>query len=205
MIGIINIEMGNLRSVSKAVEHLGFDVLLVEHPNHLDLISHLIVPGVGSYRTAMQHIGRQVLLDPIRTFASNGRPILGLCLGMQLLSSMGEEGGECKGLGLIDGLVRKLDPRLGLALPHVGWNGVSFLRNHPVFRNIKTGRDYYFVHSYQFVCDSQDSCLGITEYGGEFPSIVGRENILGFQFHPEKSQSNGLRLLENFCNWDGGC
>jgi glutamine amidotransferase len=122
---------------------------------------------------------------------------------MQLLSATGEEGGEGEGLGLIPGEVRRLDPAGGLALPHVGWNTTCFRAPHPVFKNVKDGLDFYYVHTYGFRCEDPAHVLAVTEYGQEVASIVGRDNIIGFQFHPEKSQANGLRLLENFCAWNG--
>lgn len=205
MIGIVDIEIGNVRSVSKALEHLGCNVSFVNAPAQLDALSHLILPGVGAYRTAMRQVEKYGLLAPVQAFAATGRPVLGICLGMQLLSSTGEEGGTSQGFGLVQGHVRRMEPRDGLALPHVGWNGVTFVRRHPVLDQIKTGRDYYFVHTYEFVCEGEESCVGRTDYGGSFVSIVRRDNVLGVQFHPEKSQANGLRLLENFCRWDGRC
>lgn len=203
MIGILDIDMGNLRSVSKAVYNLGFDFVLVEGPDQLDLATHLIVPGVGSYRTAMQHIHARNLRPGIRAFAESGRPVAGICLGMQILSSSGEEGGEGEGLGLIPGHVERLRPEGDLALPHVGWNTTTFKGDHPVFKNVKSGLDFYYVHTYHFRCEDPVDVRAVTEYGQEVTSIVGRENVIGFQFHPEKSQANGLRLLENFCKWSG--
>lgn len=205
MIGILDIDMGNLRSVSKAVYSLGFDFVLVEGPDQLDLATHLIVPGVGSYRTAMQHIHARGLRPGIRDFAESGKPVAGICLGMQLLSGWGTEGGDCEGLGLIPGKVVRLEPEGGLALPHVGWNTTAFKREHPVFKKVRDGLDFYYVHTYGFRCEDPADVLATTDYGQEVCSIVGRGNVIGFQFHPEKSQANGLRLLENFCDWDGKC
>jgi len=204
MIGILDISMGNLRSLSKAVYSLGYDFVLVRTPADLEDATHLMVPGVGAYRTAMLHIDGQGMRSAIRDFAASGRPVAGICLGMQLLSASGEEGGESRGLGLIPGRVVRMAPEGGLHLPHVGWNTTRFRRkDHPVFRKVKDGLDFYYVHSYHFRCDDPAHVLAETDYGSAVASMVGAGNVIGFQFHPEKSQANGLRLIENFCEWDG--
>ena len=205
MIGILDIDMGNLRSVSKAVDALGHDLVLISAPAQLADVTHLIIPGVGSYHTAMDHIDARALRAPIRDFAAAGKPVLGICLGMQLLSAAGEEGGPSEGLALVPGRVRRMQVSPELLLPHVGWNTTRFRSRHPVFRNVKDGRDFYFVHSYEFQCDDAKDALATSDYGREFTAIAGRDNVIGFQFHPEKSQANGLRLLDNFCGWDGAC
>jgi len=197
--------MGNLRSVSKAVYTLGHDFTLVDATAQLDDVSHLIVPGVGSYRTAMEHVEGRGLRSSIRRFAQSGRPVLGICLGMEILSEWGDEGGESQGLGLIPGRVVRMAPERDLALPHVGWNTTRFRAEHPLFRGVRNGLDFYYVHSYHLRCDDPNDVLATTDYGQEVASIVGRGNVVGFQFHPEKSQGNGLRLIENFCDWNGKC
>lgn len=205
MIGILDMEMGNLSSVSNALRFVGGEPVVVRGPGEMKGLSHLIVPGVGSFRRASENLNKSGLMESVRGFAGTGKPVLGLCLGMQLLSQEGEEGGISQGFGLIPGRTVRLSPGGGAPLPHVGWNTVAFLSEHPVFRGVKDGADFYFVHSYHVECDGARR-LGKTSYGGqEFCSIVGRENVLGFQFHPEKSQPLGLKLLENFCDWDGAC
>lgn len=203
MIGILDMDMGNLRSVANAVYQLGFDPEVVTQPAGLDGVSHLIIPGVGQFATAMRHIQALELYEPVRAFAASGRPVLGICLGMQLLAGTGSEGGEHAGLGLVPGQVRRLSD--GLRIPHVGWNRAILCRSHPVLGGLKPDRDFYFVHSYAYCCDDAADVVAETDYGSRFASIVGRGNVIGFQFHPEKSQVNGLRLIENFCNWDGQC
>jgi glutamine amidotransferase len=205
MIGVLNHDMGNLRSVTNAIYSLGYDYLTVTEPAQFDDLSHLVIPGVGSYFTAIQKVKRLGLQQAIAGFAESARPLLGICLGMQILSTSGEEGCFCEGLGLIPGHVRRLPDAPGYAIPHVGWNGVSFTSDHPVLQGVRRGADFYFVHSYYFDCDDCANVYGKTEYGKEFVSIVGKENVIGLQFHPEKSQSNGLKILENFCEWDGKC
>lgn len=205
MIGILNVGLGNLRSVENAVYQNGFDPLVVEDASVFDGLSHLIVPGVGNFSAAMPEIDRRGLRKPILDFVGSGRPLLGACLGMQLLMAVGEEGGIHEGLGLIDGRVVRMTPTPGFRVPHVGWNVVDVRRAHPVFDGIKTGRDFYFVHSYVARCVREEDVLGVTDHGGPITAVIGRKNVIGFQFHPEKSQINGLKLVENFCRWDGQC
>jgi imidazole glycerol-phosphate synthase subunit HisH len=206
LVGIVDLEMGNLRSVANAVSAVGHDSRMVRAAADLEGISHLVLPGVGSYTVAMTHMKNQGLVEPIRALAASGKPLLGICLGMQLLSQTGDEGGPCEGLGLIEGRVVRLDAEKVPRIPHVGWNEVRMRRAHPVFTKVKSGADFYFVHSYQFVCERDVDRCGVVEYGGsDYTAIVGRDNVLGFQFHPEKSQANGVRLIENFCDWDGTC
>jgi glutamine amidotransferase len=202
-IGILNLDLGNLRSVSNAIYSLGYDPRLVETPQELDGLSHLVIPGVGAFHTAMQHFESSGLLEPVRAFQRSGRPVLGLCLGMQMLAAVGEEGEETEGLGFIPGRVTRLDETLAPSVPHVGWNSVEWRRPHPVTEGVRSGVDFYFVHSYQVRLDTEADLLGATEFGMPIASVVARRNVIGFQFHPEKSQASGLRLIENFCGWDG--
>lgn len=204
-VGIVNVEMGNLRSVSNAIHSLGYDFHLVDVPAELASVTHLVIPGVGSFRAAMERICQAGLYGPIREFAAAGRPVLGVCLGMQLLASEGEEGGQFQGLGLVPGRVVRLDLERVPAIPHVGWNEVRQESPHPVTTGIPSGADFYFVHSYHLIPECLGDVYGWTDYGQSVASIVGTANVVGFQFHPEKSQRNGLRLLENFCAWDGRC
>jgi len=197
--------MGNLRNISKAVYSLGFDFTYVNCKENFNGLTHLIIPGVGSFYAAMSHLNERELGDCIFDFAKSKKPILGICLGMQLLATFGEEGGGSYGLNLIPGKILKLDPGTENRLPHIGWNTTHFLKNHPVFQDVKDNLDFYYVHSYYFKPDSIEYILAESEYGMKFSGIVGYKNILGFQFHPEKSQTNGLKLLENFCNWKGIC
>jgi glutamine amidotransferase len=204
MIGILDIGMGNLRSVQNAVYQNGFDPMVVATAANFDDLTHLILPGVGNFSAAVPEIANRQLKQPILDFVASGRPLLGTCLGMQLFMSFSEEGGHNAGLDLIAGSVKRLSGP-GLLVPHVGWNILNITRPHPVYQGIKSGRDFYFVHSYAAVCENDTDLLGVTEYGGSVTAVVGRENVVGMQFHPEKSQVNGLRLLENFCRWDGKC
>ncbi len=204
MIGILDIGMGNLRSVQNAVHHNGFDSVVVGDATGFDDLTHLILPGVGNFSAAMPEMGARQLQQPILDFVASGRPLLGTCLGMQILMSMSEEGGVHAGLALIPGKVTRLSGE-DLRVPHVGWNVLNMTRPHPLFEGIKKGCDFYFVHSYAAVCEDGNDMLGVTEYGGPVTAVIGRANVVGIQFHPEKSQVNGLRMIENFCKWDGQC
>ena len=203
MIGILDTQMCNLRSVYQAVDAMGYDTEIVTDLALSDKYSHLIIPGVGSFQQVMHADFVGAVKEETRKFADSGRPVLGICLGMHILSDWGEEGGGACGLELVPGRVERLPG--DILLPHVGWNTVNFVMDHPVFQGVKNGIDCYFVHSYHFACDSSEHVYGRSNYGTDFVSIVGLDNVLGFQFHPEKSQKNGLKLIENFCCWNGLC
>jgi glutamine amidotransferase len=204
-VGILKMPICNLQSIYNAVHQIGFDPLLVDESSDYDALSHLIVPGVGNFRAVMQHLEAHRLPDKVRAFAASGRPLLGICVGMQALAQTGTESGTTPGLGLLAGSIERLPTPDGLRLPHVGWSTVTIRHSHAVFEGVRTGCDFYFVHSYALRGGDEGDWLGETEYGAPFVSVVGRGNVLGFQFHPEKSQKNGLQLLENFCRWDGRC
>lgn len=207
IIGILKMPMGNLRSAFNAVYEIGFDPEIVDVTSDFDALTHLIVPGVGNFTAVMQHLEAAELPARIRRFAATGRPVLGICVGMQLLADRGEEGSNgagTAGLGLVPGIVERL-PDEEQHLPHVGWSTVHIRSSHPIAEGIKPDRDFYFVHSYALRPSDPQHVLGESRYGASFPSIVANRNVVGFQFHPEKSQANGLRLIENFCNWSGAC
>lgn len=202
-IGILKMPAGNLRSASNAVYENGFDPVIVDETDDLDGLTHLIVPGVGNFKAVMTHLNEVGLTDRIRSFAQSGRPLLGICAGMQLLAERGTESGETAGLGFISGTIERLPEHE--RLPHVGWSEVELCFDHPVVDRVKRGRDFYFVHSFALLDGDRSQWLGVSNYGAEFAAMVARANVVGFQFHPEKSQANGLRLIENFCHWDGRC
>ncbi|KKB79443.1 hypothetical protein VW29_17775 [Devosia limi DSM 17137] len=204
-VGILRMPLGNLQSVWNALHVSGFDPEYVDEQSDFDHLTHLIIPGVGHFKAVMDHLVSKGLPDKITRFAQSGRPTLGICVGMQLLGKSSNEGGvNSAGLGLVDAVVTRL-PDDGQVLPHVGWSTVDLKRDHPVTQGLKQGRDYYFVHSYGMKAGSEDIVIGTTTYGSDFVSIVGKGNVVGFQFHPEKSQSNGLHLITNFALWDGQC
>jgi imidazole glycerol-phosphate synthase subunit HisH len=205
MIGILSVGAGNIGSLQNAIFNLGFDTRLVSNVDDFALISHLVLPGVGSYSTAMSDLRSRNLDSQILDYALSGKPLLGICLGMQLLSTSGEEGSLCQGLGLIPGRVVKIPNSDNLRVPHMGWNDIHVKRHHPIFDGVRPGVDFYFVHSYHFIADTDDSIISSVDYGLQITAAIGFNNVVGTQFHPEKSQKNGIRILENFCLWDGKC
>lgn len=204
-IGIIDVGIGNLGSLRHAVHSQGWDTVSVSTLDDFAGLTHLLLPGVGAYTSAMARLAETGLIEPICHFAAEGRPVMGICLGMQILTETGVEGGDTPGLGLIPGKVVPIKAQPGLRLPHMGWNESRQMRAHPVLKGIRNDVDFYFVHSYRVVAGEPDTVLAETEYGERFPSVIGKGNVVGAQFHPEKSQANGLRLLDNFCQWDGIC
>lgn len=198
-VGVINYGMGNIDSVCRAVEHIGYSVDIITQANQLETVSHIILPGVGTYSAAMDHLNESGLLEAIKYQVIDAKkPILGICLGMQILSDMGEEVNPTQGLGLIPGKVIKLNPNnSGEKIPHVGWNEVRH-GGMGLFSEIDSGKDFYFVHSYHFVCNNSDNIIATTPYCGETVTAIRDGHIYGVQFHPEKSQKNGLKLIENF-------
>jgi glutamine amidotransferase len=205
VVGILKMPIGNLQSAWNALYALGFDPVMVEEAAQLDDVTHLVMPGVGNLHAIMEHLEAQRWPEHVKGYAASGRPLLGVCVGMQVLAERGTEGGSTDALGLVPGLVDRLPEGDGIRLPHVGWSTVTFRRQHPVFEGVKNNRDFYFVHSYGIRAEQDESCLAETTHGCAFASVVGRGNVVGFQFHPEKSHANGLKLLENFCRWDGRC
>lgn len=197
---IVDYGLCNLDSIARAVEECGGAPLVSTLSSDLDSASRIILPGVGSYARAMGNLRQSGLDQSLRKqVRDNQVPLLAICLGMQLLSTKGFEGGETDGLDLIQGEVRPLRP-FGddVRIPHVGWNEVEPVKNSKLFTGITGRRDFYFVHSYHFVCSNPADVLAITSYAGGFNSAVGRNNIMGVQFHPEKSQDAGFLLLRNF-------
>jgi glutamine amidotransferase len=201
MIGVLDYGMGNLSSVTNALEYLGIENIIIKNEEAFENVSHLIIPGVGSFGKAMENIITRNFIGPIHSFDQKGLPILGICLGMQLLAEFGTEPIECSGLGMIGGRVELL-PNECIRVPHVGWNGVKVVNDHPILDNVKRSADFYFVHSYRFLTSKQQNVVAETDYGVDFPTVVSndRRNVVGIQFHPEKSQKQGLQILTNFSN-----
>jgi len=199
MIGILDYGMGNLSSVTNTFDYLGIESIIIEDPEQFNKISHLVIPGVGSFAEAMDNITKRNFIEPIRDFDAKCSPILGICLGMQLLAEFGTEPYEVEGLGLIKGRV-ELFKEKEIRVPHVGWNGIQIVHDHPILEEVKKSADFYFVHSYKFVVEDDTSIVALTDYGINFPSIVmnDKKNTVGIQFHPEKSQKQGLQILTNF-------
>lgn len=204
-VGLVDYGMGNLKSLGNALSYLGIPHCLCTEPSALAACSHVIIPGVGAFQRAMANLVERGFVPALQAHLGAARPLLGICLGMQLLATTGTEPAPCSGLGIIGGHVRPLPASLEFPTPHVGWNSLSYARPHPVFNTLKRSVDYYFVHSYHFQPADAGDAFAVTDYGVPFCSVVARANVVGVQFHPEKSQEQGLRLLENFFNWDGQC
>lgn len=200
MITIVDYEMGNLFSIKAALEYLGADCEVEKDPGRIAKAKKLILPGVGSFCKAMDIIARRGINRALEeAVIIHKTPLLGICLGMQLLATDGEEGGPCAGLNFINATIRKFEPSMPeCKIPHVGFNTVRFLSGEHMFEGVTSGADFYFIHSYRMVCMDDSAVAATTEYGVEFVSAVEKDNIWGCQFHPEKSQKNGLRLLRNF-------
>ncbi len=203
-IGIVDYGMGNLRSVSKALESLGFPTRVSGDPKALSSCRGIVLPGVGAFRDCMGNVVRQGLLPFLREYLAEGKPFLGICVGMQLLFSASEEFGRHDGIGFFPGNVVRfpgdMPARRGgvLKVPHMGWNEVEVVGDSPVLRGIPSGTYFYFVHSYYAVPQVPGDVACRSTYGVPFAAAVGRGNRLAVQFHPEKSQAAGLRLLGNF-------
>ena len=200
MIGIVNYGMGNLASVKNAFDYLKVDATIVSEPSELQRADHIVVPGVGAFGMAVGNLRSMGFADAISELVLVKQvPILGLCLGMQLLFDGSSEHGDHRGLGIIPGQVRFLgDVVRELSIPHVGWNDVAHGRSATLFKNVSSPASYYFVHGYYCDAANPEDVAGTTEYGISFPSSVERGNVFGCQFHPEKSQKNGLAVLKRF-------
>jgi len=196
---IVDYGMCNLGSVARAVEECGGRAVVTDDPMTLQDATHIILPGVGAFPDAMENLRTRGLDVALREQAANGAiPILGLCLGMQLMATKGYEGRETEGLNLIPGEVLRLDPvDRSERVPHMGWNEVIVSRESPLLAGVATGDDFFFVHSFHFTCESE-YILATTQYADGFVSIVGNGRVFGTQFHPEKSQRIGFRLIKNF-------
>lgn len=200
MIGLIDYNMGNLRSVTNAFEKLGVAVEIVKDADTVSKFDKIILPGVGAFKDAMGCLKERNLDEAVRAFAISGKPLLGICLGMQLLFESSVEFGDCAGLGLIEGEIVKFDTSRfdqRLKVPHMGWNQLHVKKETPLFKGMPASFYLYFVHSFHAQCDDQYT-IGKTMYGYEFPSAVQKNNVFGFQPHPEKSHANGLAILKNF-------
>ncbi len=222
MIALIDYGISNLRSVQKAFEHLGASATRVDTPERVAEADRLILPGVGAFPAGMEGLRARGLIEPIKQAARDGKPLIGICLGMQLLFEASDEMGETQGLGLLPGRVTRIKlqdegtakqeagsafrtakrppgiPQSALKIPHMGWNQLDFVRDHALVHGLASGSYAYFVHSYAVYPEERDIILATTDYGGPFASIVGRGKVCGLQFHPEKSQAVGLKLLMNF-------
>lgn len=202
-VGIINYGMGNLRSVKRALEDLSAEAFVANVPDDLGRAERIILPGVGAFSEGMRRLRDAGWIEPIRnSVAEDGKPLLGICLGMQMLAAYGEEGGINPGLGLVEGSVRRID-LLGcqLRVPHVGWNEVTYSDAGVLFAHIPQHSDFYFVHSYALQVDAQEQAYATTSYGVALVACVRHGHVFGTQFHPEKSSKAGRQLLRNFLDY----
>ncbi len=197
MIAVIDSGVANLRSVLNTLNHLNIEAYIAHSPDQLANAEKLILPGVGAFAAGMDFLKTRGFVDPLRARAAAGTPILGICLGMQLLFEASEEMGEHAGLGLLPGRVVRF-PTAGPKVPHVGWNQLVHDEQAPLLQGVPISGYAYFVHSYYAATPDPRLILASTDYGLSFPAVVGRGNVFGAQFHPEKSQGVGLRLLRNF-------
>ncbi len=208
-IALVDYGAGNLRSVAKALERSQMEAVVTADPRVVLSADGVLLPGVGAFRNAVEALEKTGLADSIRTVTDHGRPYLGICFGLQLLFEEGEEHGITAGLGRLGGRVTRFPESDSngkpLLVPHIGWNEVCFEGDHPMIESLPAKEVYYFVHSYRPVPTDPGIIAGRTDYGGSFAAAVAKDNIFAVQFHPEKSQSAGKRLLDAYRSWLEGC
>ncbi|HZL88062.1 MAG TPA: imidazole glycerol phosphate synthase subunit HisH [Pirellulaceae bacterium] len=197
-IAIVDYQMGNLRSVQKGFEKVGQAAIVTGDARELARAERIVLPGVGAFGDAIAELKRRDLVEPIREAIAAGKPFLGICLGLQLLFDVGYEGGEYEGLGVLRGKVVRFELPHELKVPHMGWNRGQILKDAPVLAGVADGTFFYFVHSYYVVPKDRQVVAIETEYGHPFCAAVRQGNLFATQFHPEKSQADGLRILKNF-------
>jgi glutamine amidotransferase len=204
MIAIIDYGMGNVRSLSNAVEYIGYDVLITSDAAEIRSAEKIILPGVGAFADAMKAIRMRGLDEVLcQAVIIQKKPMLGICLGLQLLAKSSNEHGYHEGLGWLDARVIEFDPDMGLCTPHIGWNNIHFSDSDPLFIGLKESeRDFYFVHSFYMDCNDPSIILATCDYGTDFVAAIKKDNIVATQFHPEKSQDNGIQVLRNFLRWN---
>ena len=199
MIAIIDYGSGNLRSVYNAFRYIGADVKVCESASELDAAEKIILPGVGSSKDAMEGLAKRGYIEKLLSNIEKGKPFLGICLGLQMLFDSSEESGGCECLGLVPGEVKLFPSEKGVKVPQIGWNTVKFTgKDCPIFKGINDETYFYFVHSYYCRSDEPGHVAGVTSYGVDYTSALWKDNMFAVQFHPERSQKNGLKILENF-------
>jgi len=199
-IAIIDYDMANLRSVQKGFEHVGAAARIISKPEEIERADKIILPGVGAFQDAVATLRSRNLAQPILAHINKGKPFFGICLGLQMLFDVGYEDGEHKGLGVLRGKCIRfdVDAKLGLKVPHMGWNQLKPRHPSPILRDLASDASVYFVHSYHVVPQDDSVIATTTDYGGDFVSSIVKGNIVATQFHPEKSQKVGLQILANF-------
>ncbi len=206
MIAIIDYDAGNLTSVSRALSHINVENVITNDIKLIKSAARIIFPGVGAAGSAMKSLIRLGLDDAIRQAVDSGKPVMGICLGTQIILQKSREN-QAKCLGIIDGTVRAFSEIFqsekinGLKIPHMGWNRIALKTDHPVFAGLKEDDEFYFVHGYYPLPDNMSQVIATTDYGIAFPSIIGMNNLVATQFHPEKSGNPGLKILKNFSKW----
>ena len=198
MIKIVDYGMGNLRSVQKAFEKLGHAAEICDQPSKLGDVDKLVLPGVGAFRDAIHEVRRREFVTPILDHLASGKPVLGICLGLQMLFDVSYEDGEWPGLGIVPGKVVRFQDQPDLKIPHMGWNQLQITGEPALLANIPRDAHFYFVHSYHVVPTDRSVVIAESEHGERFVAAIGRGNLWATQFHPEKSQKHGLQLLANF-------
>jgi len=203
VIAVVDYGMGNLRSVQKALEKVGYTARVTSNPQQISDARSVVLPGVGAFKDCIHNLEKLNLIEPILQAIGSGKPFLGICLGLQVLFTESDEFGKTPGLNLIKGTVvhfsqKDSSPEGRLKIPHMGWNTLSFQKNIPVFNGVEDGAFFYFVHSYYVKPEDKDVIATTTSYGVDFTSSIQKDNIIACQFHPEKSQQVGLHVLKNF-------
>ncbi len=201
-IAVVDYGMGNLQSVMNALRHVGATAEVVSRTELLRSFDKIILPGVGAFSQAISNLRNTGMAEALNLAVTQGKEVLGICLGMQLMCTASEEDGKHVGLGWILANVRLFPQNLNIKIPHIGWNDLSFCRQHYLLEGLPPDPDVYFVHSYRVECDNVEDVLATCDYGERFTAIFARENVMGIQFHPEKSQTAGLQILKNFSEHD---
>lgn len=202
MIAIIDYGAGNLQSVKKAFDFIGTESVITDNPEVINACDRILLPGVGSFGDAMDSMAKNGLVETVKQSALSGKPFLGICLGLQLLFEESEESPGVKGLGIFKGKIKKFSPDMGLKIPHIGWNSLEIKQNDTLFKGIPENSYVYFVHSYYLHAEDEEDVATVTNYGIDFHSAVGKNNIFATQFHPEKSGDVGLQILKNFASME---
>ena len=202
MIAIIDYGAGNLQSVKKAFDFIGAESVITDNPEIINACDRILLPGVGSFGDAMDSMHKSGLVETVKQNALSGKPFLGICLGLQLLFEESEESPGVKGLGIFKGKIKKFSPDMGLKIPHIGWNSLEIKQKDTLFKNVPENSYVYFVHSYYLHAEDENDIATITNYGIDFHSAVGKNNIFATQFHPEKSGDVGLQILRNFASME---
>ena len=199
-VSILDIKSGNMGSLKNILKFIDLKFEIIEDKEKIKNASSLIIPGDGSFNV-IDYIKKKDFIDELNSFFLRKKPILGICLGMQLFSNSSEEGKDKEGFGWISGKVRKFSNKLNVKIPHIGYNSIEKKKNHEILDGIRNQSDFYFVHSYYYDIENNEDILATTKHGINFPSIISKKNIIGTQFHPEKSQNNGIKFFQNFKNY----